>query len=81
MPVSFSASTTHYDKELEQEHIGICWPGVDATSKDFRVQQVALGVLSGGMSGRLFTEVREKQGLVYWVGAWQETPRGSGMTA
>jgi predicted Zn-dependent peptidase len=31
------------------------------------------------MSGRLFTEIREKRGLVYWVGAWQETPRGSGM--
>ena len=31
------------------------------------------------MSGRLFTEVREKRGLVYWVGAWCETPRGSGV--
>jgi predicted Zn-dependent peptidase len=31
------------------------------------------------MSSRLFTEVREKQGLVYWVNAWQETPRGSGV--
>jgi predicted Zn-dependent peptidase len=30
------------------------------------------------MSGRLFTEVREKQGLVYWVGAWSEQPRGHG---
>jgi predicted Zn-dependent peptidase len=27
---------------------------------------------------RLF-EVREKQGLVYWVSAWQDTPRGTGM--
>ena len=31
------------------------------------------------MSGRLFTEVREKLGLVYWVGAWHEHPRGAGM--
>jgi predicted Zn-dependent peptidase len=43
------------------------------------VEQVLLGVLSGGMSGRLFTEVREKQGLVYWVGAWHEQPRGKGI--
>jgi predicted Zn-dependent peptidase len=64
---------------LEQEHIAICWPGVDATHDEFPVQQVTLGILSGGMSGRLFTEVREKRGLVYWVSAWQETPRGSGM--
>jgi predicted Zn-dependent peptidase len=31
------------------------------------------------MSARLFTEVREKQGLVYWVGAWNDNPRGAGM--
>ncbi len=77
--VEFSAGTTHYPKELEQEQIGICWPALDATHDDFSAQQVMLGVLSGGMSGRLFTEIREKQGLVYWVNAWHETPRGSGM--
>jgi predicted Zn-dependent peptidase len=79
VPAEFTATANHHHKELEQEHIGICWPGVDATHDDFRTQQVTLGVLSGGMSGRLFTEVREKQGLVYWVSAWQETPRGAGM--
>ncbi len=31
--------------------------------------RIAEMVLSGGMSGRLFTEVREKRGLVYSVGA------------
>jgi len=78
-PIQFSAGTRHHEKELEQEHIAICWPGVDATHDDFPIQQVALGILSGGMSGRLFTEVREKRGLVYWVSAWHETPRGTGM--
>ena len=78
-PVEFNPTRTHHPKELEQEQIGICWPGVDATHDDFPVQQVILGILSGGMSGRLFTEVREKLGLVYWVSAWQDTPRGTGM--
>lgn len=78
-PIQFSAGTRHHNKELEQEHIAMCWPGVDAAHKDFPVQQIALGILSGGMSGRLFTEVREKRGLVYWVSAWHETPRGTGM--
>ncbi|MCH8251104.1 MAG: insulinase family protein [Planctomycetes bacterium] len=77
--VEFKASTTHHDKPLEQEQIGIAWPGVCATHDDFPIQQVVLGILSGGMSGRLFTEIREKQGLVYWVAAWQDTPRGAGM--
>lgn len=78
-PVEFTPGTTHRHKELEQQQIGICWPGVDAKHDDFAVQKVMLGILSGGMSCRLFTEVREKQGLVYWVNAWQETPRGTGM--
>jgi hypothetical protein len=62
-PVQFTPETTHYPKELEQEQIGICWPGVDATHEAFPTQQVTLGILSGGMSGRLFTEVREQAGL------------------
>ncbi len=78
-PVEFAPSATHHQKELEQEHISICWPGIDATSDEFPTQQVTLGILAGGMSGRLFTEVREKLGLVYYVNAWQETPRGAGM--
>ena len=78
-PVSFTAITTHHPKELKQEQISICWPGVSVTDKAFPVQQAIIGILSGGMSGRLFTEVREKRGLVYWVGAWQETPRGASL--
>lgn len=78
-PVQFTPGTYHLPKDLEQQQIGLCWPGVSATHDDLPVQAVTIGVLSGGMSGRLFTEVREKRGLVYWVGAWQETPRGTGM--
>ncbi len=78
-PVEFSPRSVHWQKELEQQHIGICWPGVALTAPDFSTQQIMIGILSGGMSGRLFTEVREKRGLVYWVSAWQETPRGAGM--
>lgn len=77
--VDFSPGQWHHQKDLEQEHIGVCWPGVAATHDDFPVQLMVLGMLSGGMSGRLFTEVREKLGLVYWVAAWQENPRGAGM--
>ena len=78
-PFEFSARSTHHHKESKQEQIGICWPGVDATHDDFPVQQVMIGILSGGMSARLFTEVREKLALAYWVAAWQDTPRGAGM--
>lgn len=78
-PIEFSPGQRHYDKELEQEHVLMCWPGVAMTDDERPVEDVLLAVLGGGMSSRLFTEVREKQGLVYWVGAWSEHPRGAGM--
>lgn len=77
--VSFTARRVHHPKDLEQQQICIAFPGTPITHEDFPVQRVMLGVLSGGMSSRLFTEVREKQGLVYWVNAWSECPRGGGM--
>ncbi len=78
-PFDFNASATHQTKDLEQQQISLCWPGAEVTHSDFPAQRVMLGILSGGMSGRLFTEVREKQGLVYWVGAWNDTPRGGSL--
>lgn len=75
----FAPARHHRDKDLKQQYIGIALPGASRDDPDFAVEQVLMGVLSGGMSGRLFTEVREKQGLVYWVGAWHEQPRGAGI--
>jgi len=77
--LQFQPLRTHHHKQLEQQYVGICWPGVAVTDPEYPVEQVILGILAGGMSARLFTEVREKQGLVYWVGAWHEHPRAAGM--
>lgn len=77
-PIGFAPGFRHQPKELEQQHMLICWPGVAVPDQEYPVERLALGVLGEGMSSRLFTEVREKQGLVYWVGAWDEHPRGAG---
>lgn len=77
-PIEFSPGIRHQAKELEQEHILLCWPGVKITDDEHPVERVTLAALGEGMSSRLFTEVREKQGLVYWVDAWDEHPRGAG---
>ena len=76
---TFTPDRHHRHKDLKQQYIAITLPGLARDDADFAVEQVLLGVLSGGMGGRLFTEVREKQGLVYWVGAWHEQPRGRGI--
>ncbi|MBP9027008.1 MAG: insulinase family protein [Phycisphaerae bacterium] len=75
----FRPAREHQHKELEQEYVAITLRGVPKTDPQFPVEQMLLRVLAGGMSGRLFTEVREKLGLVYWVGAWHEQLRGKGI--
>lgn len=57
----------HEPQSSEQTHIGLAWPSVPETHEDYYVMRLAIECLSGGMSGRLFTEVREKRGLVYSV--------------
>jgi predicted Zn-dependent peptidase len=75
----FEPRRSHYPADLEQEQIALCFPSAAVTDDDYPAERVLLGVLSGGMSARLFTEVREKQGLAYDVHASAENPRGGGM--
>jgi predicted Zn-dependent peptidase len=59
----------HLVKETTQTQIGIAYPSVPIGHADYYAAQGAVNVLSGGMSARLFTEVREKRGLCYAVWA------------
>jgi predicted Zn-dependent peptidase len=45
------------------------YPSVHLGHPDFYAAMAGVSVLSGGMGSRLFTEVREKRGLCYAVGA------------
>ena len=64
-------------KQTEQAHLAFGFKGLSYSDKRLAVQSVLSAVLSGGMSGRLFMEVREKRGLAYYVrasgGAYQDT--------
>lgn len=68
----------HEEQKSEQTHIGIAYPSVPETDADYYTVRLAIEVLSGGMSGRLFTEVREKRGLCYSVWAGYSSLKGSG---
>jgi predicted Zn-dependent peptidase len=59
----------HIPNDGAQVHIGLMTPTVLPGDKDYYNARLAVAVLSGGMSARLFTEVREKRGLCYAVGA------------
>ena len=53
--------------ELEQLHLAYGLPTVTMRSPQFYAMQVYANILGGGMSSRLFQEVREKRGLAYSV--------------
>ena len=63
--------TSHF--ESNQCHIGIAFPTVPYRDPQYLQAWAAVGVLSDGMSSRLFTEVREKRGLCYTVNASLQT--------
>jgi len=60
---------THFPNDGAQVHIALMTKTVKPDSADYYNAQVAVSILSGGMSARLFTEVREKRGLCYAIGA------------
>jgi predicted Zn-dependent peptidase len=62
-----------------QVQIGLAYPDVGPEDPGFYAARLALEVLSGGMSSRLFTEVREKRGLVYAVSAFPAGVKGQGL--
>jgi predicted Zn-dependent peptidase len=68
----------HVTSATEQVHIALAWRDVAADDPGRYHSQMAVQVLSGGMGARLFTEVREKRGLCYAVGASGQTVRGCG---
>jgi predicted Zn-dependent peptidase len=63
----------HLPKETEQTQIGIAFDSVPFGRPEYYTALGAVNVLSGGMSARLFTEVREKRGLCYAVWATYQT--------
>ncbi len=68
----------HLPSESAQTHIGIAYDAVPYNHRDYYAAWAAVGVLDGGMSSRLFTEVREKRGLCYSVSAGLSSLPGHG---
>ena len=60
------------EKKTDQTHLMIGVPAYPYLHKDEYPLAVLATILGGGMSSRLFTEVREKRGLAYSVHAWAE---------
>jgi predicted Zn-dependent peptidase len=59
-------------RDSDQAHLRLGVRGIQTTSPDRYIMQVMTAVLGGGMSSRLFIEVRERLGLAYYVYAYHQ---------
>jgi predicted Zn-dependent peptidase len=67
---TFSGGTRVETRDLEQVHIAMALHGVPVKDASLHSLQVFTNVLGGGMSSRLFQEVRENRGLCYTISAF-----------
>lgn len=78
-PVAFRPGRGTKEKDIEQTHIAIGYPGLEQNSP-FRFDMAAFcGALGGGMSSRLFQKIREEKGLAYTIYAAPEAFKNAGM--
>ncbi len=64
---TFTGGMKIFEKNLEQAHILFGFESVPYDHPHYYVASVYSALLGGGMSSRLFQEIREKRGLVYTI--------------
>jgi predicted Zn-dependent peptidase len=69
-PPSFVSQAALEQKPLDQTHLVLSFPAPNYRDERIYQLQVLSSILGGGMSSRLFQEVREKRGLCYSVFAF-----------
>ena len=66
-PATYAGGDRRQEQPLEQVHLVLGLKGIAYDDPDFYAQQVLATALGGGMSSRLFQEVRENRGLAYSI--------------
>ena len=67
------------EKDLEQIHLLLGFEGINYHHDDYYSLLVYSSLLGGGMSSRLFQEIREKRGLVYGISSFSSSYTDTGM--
>ncbi|MBY0430792.1 MAG: insulinase family protein, partial [Rhodospirillales bacterium] len=69
------------NRDIEQVHLVLGFDGVPYQDQDFYAASVLATLLGGGMSSRLFQEVRENRGLVYSIYSYTASYNDGGLFA
>jgi len=68
-------------KKTDQAHLYIGYPGLSFFDEDKTTLGVISAILGGGMSSRLFIQVRERRGLAYYIRSVYDMHADSGFFA
>jgi len=66
-PGRYSGGETRVNRKLEQLNLLMGFPSVSVHDADYYATQLYSAILGGGMSSRLFQQIRERRGLAYHV--------------
>ncbi|AMW34200.1 insulinase family protein [Haematospirillum jordaniae] len=75
----YKGGESRQDKKLEQVHLVLGFDGVAYDHPHFYATAVLSTLLGGGMSSRLFQEIREKRGLVYSIYSYTNSTTDGGL--
>jgi len=65
-------------RKLEQAHVVLSWPGWASGADTMYAARLLTEIFGGGMSSRLFQEVRETRGLVYAIDSFLDSIEDAG---
>ena len=78
-PASYQGGDYREARELEQVHVLLGFESVSYLDKDYYTTSVLSTLFGGGMSSRLFQEVRERRGLVYSIYSFHSSYHDGGL--
>ena len=78
-PISYRGGDYREARDLEQVHLLLGFEGVGYLDTDYYAASVLATLFGGGMSSRLFQEVRERRGLVYSIYSFTACYRDGGL--
>ena len=78
-PARYAGGEYRQGRDLEQLHIVLGFPGLALGDPDYYAVAVLSTAFGGGMSSRLFQEVREKRGLAYTIHSFAHSFRDGGL--
>jgi len=78
-PANFTGGQARAARSLEQAHLVLLLPAPGLKDPDYFALRLFAEILGGGMSSRLFQEVREHRGLAYAIDAYADCYTDTGV--